>query len=144
MVSRRKPYNDRAGYLASLRSGPEQLDGKCGWVVIYNTEAQGLDSDGGPWSVVCETHGTIVQVSSQRAARSVMKAGSNEFCDCCRQTCTEGFFDKNEKCPNCGYTRETHERCASMEAALDAIPSPQTTYRRRRYMPGCPIRCEAT
>ena len=79
-VSKRKPYNDRAGYVASLRSGPGRR-----FVVIYRAAKQGLDPrDGGPRAVVCEAHGAILRTASLRAARGAMKSGSAEFCDDCR------------------------------------------------------------
>ena len=78
-LSRRKPYNDRAGYLASRRSGFHH-----GWVVIYRAADQGIDVGGNPYAVVCETHATICGVSSMPKARSLMK--SAEFCEACMLT----------------------------------------------------------
>ena len=79
-MSTRKPYNDRAGYVASRRSGAAG-----GYVVIYRAAAQGFDPrDGGPWAVVCEAHGAILRTRSLRDARSAMRDGSASFCDDCR------------------------------------------------------------
>jgi len=76
MPSKRKPYNDRAGYVASLRSGANG-----GWVVIYKAGEQGIDVDGCRYAVVCETHGTLCGSTSQKDARVLMK--SVEFCEAC-------------------------------------------------------------
>ena len=76
MTSVRKPYNDRAGYVASLRSGANR-----GWVVIYEAEAQGLDTDGCRYAVVCETHSTICAAKSLKRAREIMK--DVDFCEEC-------------------------------------------------------------
>ena len=85
-MSTRKPYNDRAGYVASRRSGANR-----GYVVIYRAAEQGLDPrDGGPWAVICESHGIILRMASLRAARSAMKGGSIEFCDDCRAITEDG------------------------------------------------------
>lgn len=76
MASKRKPYNDRAGYVCSLRSGVNR-----GWVVVYEAGAQGFDVGGDRYAVVCETHGTVCGSRSMSNARTLMK--SVEFCDCC-------------------------------------------------------------
>src|SRR5262245_24826681 len=51
----RRPFNRDAGYIASLRSGTNK-----GWVVIYEAAAQGIDTFGAQYAVVCQTHNTIV------------------------------------------------------------------------------------
>lgn len=85
-MSKRKPFNDRAGYIASLRSGANR-----GWVVIYKAEDQGLDLNGEnhkelglpdlKYAVVCETHFTLVGTTSIPKAREIMKAV--DFCEAC-------------------------------------------------------------
>lgn len=76
-MSARKPFNDRAGYVASLRSGK-----RLGWVVIYKAVAQGMDpKEGGEYAVVCETHASIARTSSVAKARDIMKAC--DFCEAC-------------------------------------------------------------
>jgi len=75
--SARKPFNDRAGYIASLRSAPGR-----GWVVIYNAEAQGMDV-GEKYAVVCETHSTSMAERSVANARLSMKMPT-EWCEECR------------------------------------------------------------
>lgn len=75
----RKPFNDRAGYRASLRSGA----GK-GWVVIYEADAQGVDVGGARYAISCETHHTLVGASSMPAARATMK-DPQSFCEECRE-----------------------------------------------------------
>lgn len=76
-MSSRKPYNDRAGYVASLRSGKGG-----GWVVIYEAEAAGIDT-GTRYAVSCEQHGSVVGETSVPKARRAMKAPQN-FCEECR------------------------------------------------------------
>lgn len=83
-MSKLKPHNDHAGYVAELRRGPVLPDGRRGWVTIYDAHEQQLDPDGGRWVTVCQTHSTLVNHTSQRAARATMKSGSIEFCDDCR------------------------------------------------------------
>ena len=75
-ASKRKPFNDRAGYKASKRSGANR-----GWCCIYIAADQGIDVDGCKYAVVCETHGTICGATSMPKARSLMK--SVEFCEQC-------------------------------------------------------------
>jgi hypothetical protein len=73
----RKPYNDRAGYVASLRSGAA-----AGWVVIYEAADAGLDVGGARYAVCCESHGTLVGCGGLKGARSSMKAPAS-FCEAC-------------------------------------------------------------
>jgi hypothetical protein len=75
-MSKRKPYNIDAGYIASLRSGINK-----GYVVIYNAKEHGLDDTDGKYAVVCKTHGTIVNTTSLPKARAIMKAV--DFCEAC-------------------------------------------------------------
>ena len=76
MKSIRKPYNNRAGYIASLRSGINR-----GWVVIYNAKEADLNDTDGKYAVVCQTHNTIINTTSLPKARSAMK--SVDFCEGC-------------------------------------------------------------
>ncbi|MBI4397292.1 MAG: hypothetical protein HY548_09365 [Elusimicrobia bacterium] len=75
-MSRRKPYNEYAGYVCSRRN---QING--GWVVIYKAEEAGLDPAGGPWVAVCETHKTVCNTASLPKARPFLKIP--EFCEEC-------------------------------------------------------------
>jgi len=77
-TTNRKPFNDREGYKASLRSAA----GK-GWVVIYDADAAGIDVGGDRYAVSCEAHGTIVGDTSMPRARLSMKM-PEQFCDGCR------------------------------------------------------------
>lgn len=81
-MSKRKPYNENAGYIASRHNLINN-----GWVVIYEAAAQGLDPEAGRYAVVCELHNTMVQTSSLRDARPLLKYP--EFCDACRGKMTE-------------------------------------------------------
>ena len=74
--SKRKPYNNLAGYVASRRNIVNQ-----GWVVIYKASEQGLDESGGKYVVVCETHNTLVNVTSLKLARPLLKVP--DFCEEC-------------------------------------------------------------
>lgn len=73
--SRRKPYNDRAGYVASRRN-----DINNGWVVIYVADEAGLDV-GEKYAVSCETHNVLAGVSSIPKARPSLKVP--DFCEEC-------------------------------------------------------------
>jgi len=72
----RKPYNDRAGYIASLRSGKNK-----GWVVIYKAKEAGIDDKDGKYAVVCESHNQILNTKNLPSARTAMKAV--DFCTQC-------------------------------------------------------------
>lgn len=76
MTSRRKPMNDRAGYVASRRN---PITG--GWNVIYRASEAGLDPSGGPWVVSCEEHGVVCNHKNLPGARSSMKWPG--FCEAC-------------------------------------------------------------
>lgn len=74
-MSNRKPYNDRAGYVASRHNLINN-----GWVVIYRAKEAQLDEDGGKYVVSCELHGTVPK------ARPFLKIP--EFCE----DCMEGYI----------------------------------------------------
>jgi hypothetical protein len=73
-VSKRKPHNEDAGYVASRRHPVHR-----GWVVIYEAAEQDIDVDGNRYAVVCSEHATICGTDSLRDARVLMK--SAEFCE---------------------------------------------------------------
>lgn len=75
-MSKRKPYNDRAGYIASRHNLINN-----GWVVIYRAKEQGVDESGGPYVTVCELHGTLCNTTSLPKARPFLKYP--EFCEEC-------------------------------------------------------------
>jgi hypothetical protein len=75
-TSKRKPFNDCAGYIASRRNVINN-----GWVVIYLAAEAKLDESGGKYAVVCETHNTICNVTSMKLARPFLKIP--EFCEEC-------------------------------------------------------------
>ena len=70
------PYKDCAGFVASRRSGKEK-----GYVVIYRTLEAGLDVEAGKYVVSCETHKTLVNVTTLASAKSAMS--SPDFCEAC-------------------------------------------------------------
>jgi hypothetical protein len=74
-MSTRKPYNDRAGYVASRHNIINN-----GWVVIYRAAEQNMDV-GEKYMIVCELHGTLVGVSSIPKARPCLKVP--DFCEAC-------------------------------------------------------------
>lgn len=75
-MSKRKPYNNKAGYVASRRNDINQ-----GWVVIYVAADQGIDTRDGRYAVVCEEHSTICNTSSIPKARPFLRRP--EFCEEC-------------------------------------------------------------
>lgn len=83
-MSKRKPFNDCAGYIASRRNEINR-----GWVVIYNAAAQGLDTSDGKYAVVCEQHHVILNVKSVASARPLLRFP--EFCE----QCMAGFHQGN-------------------------------------------------
>lgn len=61
-----------------------------GWVSVYEADPAGIDSeDGGKWAVVCEQHGTVLQVETIRGATQDARRGSAEFCEECRSAAGE-------------------------------------------------------
>lgn len=75
-MSKRKPFNEGAGYIAS-RKNP--LTGN--WVVIYRAAESGIDVGSDKYAVVCEEHGAILGRTSVPNARPFMKLP--EFCEEC-------------------------------------------------------------
>lgn len=69
--SRRKPHNTDAGYIASRRhptvKGMPGVGGE-GWVVIYEAEAQGIDTEGARYVTVCWTHHTLIEEPTLKGA----------------------------------------------------------------------------
>ena len=77
MASARKPYNDRAGYIASRRNHTKR-----DFVVLYIAEKQNIES-GEKYAVVCEEHGEILGSTSVPNGRLSMK-DTTGFCQGCR------------------------------------------------------------
>ena len=77
-MSRRKPHNHHAGCICELRN-----PWSGGHTIIYHAAEQGIDSTGGRYAVVCNTHGAIYNTTSMPKARSAMKAP--DFCEQCAQ-----------------------------------------------------------
>lgn len=86
-----------AGYRIARRTGVDR-----GWVTVYVTAEAELDTDSGPWSVVCEVHGAIVCADTRTGAEGIMRSGSTSFCDECRalivktETVTEDDAETHE------------------------------------------------
>jgi hypothetical protein len=55
-------------------------------VGIYHAEQASLDADGGAWSVVCESHGTLVSITTLSGAK---ECSTLDFCDDCRAECED-------------------------------------------------------
>lgn len=72
----RKPYNIKAGYIASRHN---QINN--GWVVIYLAKEQGLDDSQGKYAVSCELHNVLTFTSSLPKARPLLKVP--DFCEEC-------------------------------------------------------------
>ncbi|KKN77626.1 hypothetical protein LCGC14_0359010 [marine sediment metagenome] len=74
-MSKRKPHNNDAGYIASRRHPIHR-----GWMVLYLAEKQGIDTDN-KYAVVCCKHSTCIGTTSIPNGRALMKSG--EFCEKC-------------------------------------------------------------
>lgn len=48
---------------------------------VYLADEQGLDTDSGKWTTVCEDHGTLVQTDTRSHA---IASDTDDFCDECR------------------------------------------------------------
>lgn len=77
-MSKRKPYNENAGYIASRKFNDA-------YIVIYDAEESGVDVDG-KYAVVCETHSCMTGATSMPKAREIMK--SPGFCEKCSGAAT--------------------------------------------------------
>ena len=75
-MSKRKPHNDHAGYVAMRRNA---ISG--GYLTIYESAAQGIDTGGDRYAIVCSAHGTLTSDTSIRGARIAMK--NPEWCEQC-------------------------------------------------------------
>jgi hypothetical protein len=51
-------------------------------VDLYDAALQGLDTDGGRWALVCEPHGSILNVPTTRAAEAWW-GHPRDWCDQC-------------------------------------------------------------
>ncbi len=81
-MTNRKPFNDRAGYLASRINALTTIHN-----VIYLAAEQGIDADG-KYITVCEAHGQMVSSTSMSQARVDMKDAS-QWCSKCARNLTE-------------------------------------------------------
>lgn len=77
MTRCKKSGDNLAGLVQSRRS---QLTGTI--VNIYRAEEAGLDPDGGPWAVVCETHGAILNRPTRKDAEYFAPYPDN-WCESC-------------------------------------------------------------
>ena len=76
MMSKRKPHNGDAGYIAERVFPPTGSH-----IVIYDAYKQGMDNQGGKYAVVCSKHHAICNESSVPRARVLMRYP--EFCEEC-------------------------------------------------------------
>jgi len=76
-TSKRKPFNDRAGYVASKKNTLTDSSN-----VIYIAVEQGVDADG-KYITVCEAHGNMISSTNIPDARIDMK-DATEWCENCR------------------------------------------------------------
>lgn len=81
MTSIRKPFNDRAGYVASRKNTLTNIHN-----VIYIAAEQmiGIDSEEGKYVTVCEAHGQMVSSTNLPNARIDMKDAS-QWCSKCQE-----------------------------------------------------------
>ncbi len=80
-MSNRKPFNDRAGYVASkinARTGVHN--------VIYAAAEAGIDADA-RYATVCEAHGCMVSSTTLPKARMDMK-DATRWCSSCKPATT--------------------------------------------------------
>lgn len=111
-MSRRKPFNDRAGYVASLRNPTSG-----GWCVIYKAHEAGLDPSGGNWLTVCEVHGTLCNHTSLKLARASMK--SPDFCEACESNRNRSTADRERAwAANAAGSRQIEEGLAAAKHAI--------------------------
>jgi hypothetical protein len=57
-------------------------------VGVYHAEEAGLDPYDGPWAVICEDHGAIINVATLAAAKHHAPA-PHGWCDECREAAEE-------------------------------------------------------
>jgi len=80
MKSNRKPFNDRAGYVASRKNPLTGIHN-----VIYIAKEQGIDCHM-KYVTVCEAHGTMIGSTSIPNARIDMKNASKWCGECIKLT----------------------------------------------------------
>jgi hypothetical protein len=90
-MSNRKPFNDRAGYIASRKNPLTNIHN-----VIYIATEQGIDADG-KYITVCEAHGQMVSSANIPNARVDMK-DAIKWCSNCADIAGS---DNNLTCVNC-------------------------------------------
>lgn len=78
-MSNRKPFNDRAGYVASRKNIITGIHN-----VIYIASEQGIDVGYHKYVTVCEAHQAMIGSTSVPNARIDMKNAS-QWCERCRQ-----------------------------------------------------------
>ena len=74
--SKLKPHSHLAGYVAERRN-PYTGD----WNVLWDAREAYIDDADGRWACTCEKHGTIVNCTSQKAARSHLATA--DWCEEC-------------------------------------------------------------
>lgn len=81
-----KKYNANglAGCVMQTRARSTKL-----LVGIYRNDQADLDEDAGPWSTVCEAHGTIIGHGSLTTARG-MAVNPEEWCETCGGSQVQG------------------------------------------------------
>lgn len=77
IMSNRKPFNDRTGYVASKKNPITGISN-----VIYVASEQGIDADG-KYITICEGHKQMVSSTSIPKARIDMKDAS-QWCSGCQ------------------------------------------------------------
>ena len=75
-MSKRKPHNGNAGYVAERIYQPSGSH-----IVIYVADEQWIDVKPDKYAVVCSKHGTLCGITSIPKARVLMKCP--EFCEEC-------------------------------------------------------------
>jgi hypothetical protein len=84
-------FRNHAGFISARDNAKDK-----GWNVLYRAEEQGIPSeDGGKYAIVCQAHGSVLQVNDLVGARSALRFP--DFCDCCRGDC-----GRYTDCSSCG------------------------------------------
>ena len=78
-MSKRKPFNDCAGYIASKKNALTGIHN-----VIYLAAEQGIDTGGAKYVTVCEAHASFIGSTNLPNARIDMKDASR-WCEACRE-----------------------------------------------------------
>lgn len=111
-MSKRKPHNDEAGYIA------EKIFGATGsHIVIYRAVEQGIDVGGDKYAVVCSLHGSITSDRNIPCARLSMKHPA--FCEECMERSSEVECQAGIRAAKRDYAKLKREGNVTFQALSD-------------------------